>query len=97
MYHWTKENISITLINRIVRIKKANDWTIENKELQVNIFLSNGSMSLINRMVDICIKKANDWTKLLIKLNTKIANIYRKRTTFSFVFCLVLLADCGFR
>lgn len=38
MYHWTKENISITLINRIVRIKKANDWTIENKELQVNIF-----------------------------------------------------------
>lgn len=62
MYHWTKENISITLINRIVRIKKANDWTIENKELQVNIFLSNGSMSLINRMVDICIKKANDWS-----------------------------------
>lgn len=38
---------------------------IENKELQVNIFLSNGSMSLINRMVDICIKKANDWSKLL--------------------------------
>lgn len=38
MYHWTKENISIALINRIVRIKKANDWTIENKELQVNIF-----------------------------------------------------------
>lgn len=62
MYHWTKENISITLINRIVRIKKANYWTIENKELQVNIFLSNGSMSLINRMVDICIKKANDWS-----------------------------------
>lgn len=65
MYHWTKENISMTLINRIVRIKKANDWTIENKELQVNIFLSNGSMSLINRMVDICIKKASDWSKLL--------------------------------